>query len=42
MDGWMMDGWMDSSVNFGWHFLFSLSHYLETKILNSLSHILVI
>ncbi len=30
------------SVNFGRHFWFSLSLYLEMKILNSLSHILVI
>ncbi len=34
--------WEWSSVNFGRHYLFSLSHYLETKMLNSLSHILVI
>ncbi len=31
-----------NSVNFGRHFWFSLSLYLETKMLNSLSHILVI
>ncbi len=31
-----------TSVNFGRHFLFSLSLYLEMKMLNSLSHILVI
>ncbi len=30
------------SVNFGRHFWFSLSLYLEMKMLNSLSHILVI
>ncbi len=35
-------GIVNSSVNFGRHFLFSLSLYLETKMLNSLSHILVI
>ncbi len=29
-----------SSVHFGRHFLFSLSLYLETKMLNSLSHYL--
>ncbi len=29
-------------VNFGRHFWFSLSLYLETKMFNSLSHILVI
>ncbi len=33
---------LPSSVNFGRHFWFSLSLYLETKMLNSLSHILVI
>ncbi len=33
---------LQNSVNFGRHFLFSLSLYLETKMLNSLSHILVI
>ncbi len=31
-----------TSVHFGRHFLFSLSLYLEMKMLNSLSHILVI
>ncbi len=31
-----------SSVNFGRNFLFSLNLYLETKMLNSLSHILII
>ncbi len=38
----MKDNGVQCSVNFDRHFLFNLSLYLETKMLNSLSHILVI